>query len=320
MARWILATLLLVVLVGATLLGLAATRDIPLETLETRYTDEHSRFVEVDGLRVHYRDQGSGPVLLLLHGTGASLHTWDGWASELQGQFRVIRMDLPAFGLTGPREDRDYRISAYVDFLADFAGALGLEDFAIAGNSLGGHIAWRYALEYPDQVNAMVLVAPSAYPPADMPRAMRLARTPVMNQLIRHVLSPQRVRDSLEDVYGDPAQVDEALVTRYYELTLRPGNRQAFIDRARTEMTWRHDELGAIDTPALIMWGGRDTWIAPVNGEQMVRDMPRARLYTFPELGHVPMEEDPVRTATLAARFLSGNTENTATQSPANAD
>ena len=310
MGRWILIILLLVVVAAGALLALAVTRDIPLETLEARYADEHSRFVEVDGLRVHYRDQGSGPTLVLLHGTGASLHTWDGWVAELQDSFRVIRMDLPAFGLTGPGVDRDYRISAYVDFLQAFSEALELDHFALAGNSLGGHIAWRYALEYPEQVNTMVLVAPSAYPPSDMPRAIRLARTPVLNQLVRHVLTPQRIRDSLEEVYGDPAQVDEELVTRYYELTLRPGNRQAFIDRARTEMTWRHNELGEIDTPTLIIWGGRDIWIPPVNGEQMVRDMPHARLYTFPELGHVPMEEDPARTASLAARFLSGTNDN----------
>ncbi len=307
MGRWILAIVMLAAIAGATLLGFSVTRDIPLDKLEARYADEHSRFVEIGGLRVHYRDQGSGPVLVLLHGTGASLHTWDGWVDELQADYRIIRLDLPAFGLTGPRDDRDYRISAYVDFLHAFTGELGLDSFALAGNSLGGHIAWRYALEHPSRVSDMVLVAPSVYPPQDIPRAMRLARTPVVNQLVRHVLSPARVRDSLEEVYGDPAQVSDELVARYFELTLRPGNRQAFIDRARTEMHWRHAELGDIHTPTLVIWGGRDTWIPVQNGEQMVRDMPRARLYTFPELGHVPMEEDPARTATLAARFLGGN-------------
>lgn len=307
MGRWILAIVLFLGLVAAITVGMNITRDIPLATLESRYADEHSRFTQVDGLRVHYRDQGNGPVLVLLHGTGASLHTWDGWVEHLRNDYRLIRLDLPGFGLTGPRDDGDYRISTYVDFLQAFAETLELDNFAIAGNSLGGHIAWRYALNHPQQVSQLVLVAPSAYPPREIPRAMRLARTPVVNQLVRHMLSPQRVRDNLEEVYGDPAQVSNELVQRYFELTLRPGNRQAFIDRARTEMNWRHEELNQVETPTLIIWGARDQWIPQENGEQMVRDMPRARLYSFPELGHVPMEEDPSRTAPLAARFLAGN-------------
>ncbi|HZX63804.1 MAG TPA: alpha/beta hydrolase, partial [Myxococcales bacterium] len=110
--------------------------DIPLQDLKGRYAGAASRFLDIGGLQVHYRDEGDGPPLLLLHGTGSSLHTWDGWAGALRDRFRVIRMDLPGFGLTGPNKDDDYRISSYVEFVEAFRKRLGLDTFALAGNSL----------------------------------------------------------------------------------------------------------------------------------------------------------------------------------------
>ena len=130
----------------------------------------------MDGLSVHYRDEGAGPPLLLLHGTGSSLHTWDAWTDALRGHFRVIRMDLPGFGLTGPNRDDDYRIERYVEFVEAFRRRLGLESFALAGNSLGGEIAWSYTVAHPDRVSALVLVDPAGYPIDRPALVFRLAK------------------------------------------------------------------------------------------------------------------------------------------------
>ncbi|MEM8548821.1 MAG: alpha/beta fold hydrolase, partial [Pseudomonadota bacterium] len=111
------------------------------------WLNDASRFVAVAGSDAHYRREGTpgAPVLLLLHGTSSSLHTWDGWVSRLADDYDIVRVDLPGFGLTGPRADRDYTVSAYVAFLERFVARLGLTQFTIAGNSLGGNIAWRFA-------------------------------------------------------------------------------------------------------------------------------------------------------------------------------
>ena len=148
-----------VALVLALISFLALVRfDIPVEELKKTYADGTSRFVPVGGMDVHYRDEGRGFPLVLIHGTAASLHTWDGWATALSGDFRVIRMDLPAFGLTGPAPDRDYRIGAYVRFIDDFLDTIGVTRCHLAGNSLGGLIAWNYALAHPAKVDRMILV------------------------------------------------------------------------------------------------------------------------------------------------------------------
>ena len=138
--------------------------DIPLDALKARWAGGTSRFLAVDGMEVHVRDQGSGPPIVLLHGTSSSLHTWDGWAERLREGHRVVRFDLPAFGLTGPSPTRDYSIDAYVAVVDHVTTRLGLQRFVLGGNSLGGGIAWAYALAHPDRVRGLILVDALGYP------------------------------------------------------------------------------------------------------------------------------------------------------------
>ena len=158
---------LLVIVVGAGLWGYEA--DVPLATLKQKYGQQPSQYVVVDSMQVHYRVEGQGPPLLLLHGTAASLHTWDGWTEQLKAHFQVIRVDLPAFGLTGPSPKADYSLKAYSNFVLHFTQALGLEPHHVAGNSLGGAIAWHYALDHPKRVNKLILVDASGYPTGQLP-------------------------------------------------------------------------------------------------------------------------------------------------------
>lgn len=268
-----------------------------------------SRFVEVDGLSVHYRDEGprDAPVLLLLHGTAASLHTWDGWVAVLGDRYRTLRLDLPAYGLTGPRSDRDYRIETYAQFVDGFVSALALQAFHLAGNSLGGNIAWQYALEHPERVRSLTLIDASGYPrdpEAPVPLAFRLARTPVLGEVLRRVSLPSVYRASLEDVYADDGKITDELVRRYYELGLREGNRQAFLDRARMLREDHHERIGEIRTPTLILWGAQDTWIPPADAARFLADLPNAVLAMYADAGHVPMEEIPMATANCVAAFM----------------
>lgn len=140
---------------------------LPLEALVARYAapETGSRFIEVDGFDIHYRDEGSRdkPVLVLIHGVMASLHTWDGWVAELAEHFRIIRLDVPGFGLTGGGRDRDYNGERLVKVFGMFLDRLGLKNVSIAGNSLGGYIAWNYALTQPHRVERLILIDPAGY-------------------------------------------------------------------------------------------------------------------------------------------------------------
>ena len=137
--------------------------DIPVDQLKGKYAPPPSQFVDIDGMNAHYRVEGQGPYLLLLHGTGASLHTWEPWVRVLSDSFTVVTVDLPAFGLTGPNAANDYSTGAYNRFINGLTDHLGMTHFHLGGNSLGGYISWNYALDYPQKVDRLILVSGFAY-------------------------------------------------------------------------------------------------------------------------------------------------------------
>ncbi|MEL6950586.1 MAG: alpha/beta fold hydrolase [Pseudomonadota bacterium] len=268
-----------------------------------------SRFVDVDGMRVHYRREGpaDAPTLVLLHGTAASLHTWDGSVEALSTDFDVVRMDLPGFGLTGPHVRADYRIASYADFVEDVVDALGLETFALAGNSLGGNISWQFAATRPERVSSLILLDPSGLPPESAREpslVFRLASTPVLRNILTLFAPNALYEDSLLEVYADDSKVTPELIRRYRELSLREGNRQAFVDRTLQYETSDPRRLEDIVAPTLILWGAEDVWIPVEDAARFDAGIADSRVIIYPDLGHIPMEEAPARTAADARAFL----------------
>jgi pimeloyl-ACP methyl ester carboxylesterase len=307
------AVIFVVTAVCATALVLGAAflltwrKDIPLDTLRARYTNANSHFVEVDAMQVHYRDEGAGPVVVLLHGTSSSLHTWDGWSAALSKNHRIVRLDLPAFGLTGPNPSRDYSLDAYVAFLDHFASQMGLARFTLGGNSLGGAIAWNYAITHKARVHALVLVDAAGYLLAGsgLPLAFRMATWPLIPSLLVHIDPRHLVEDGVRRCYGDPSRIRPDILERYYELALRPGNREAFIDRMRVPRVDSTSLIREITTPTLVLWGARDRLIPVEAAHRFAGDIGGSRLVVYDDLGHIPMEEGPERTAADVERFLS---------------
>jgi pimeloyl-ACP methyl ester carboxylesterase len=301
----------LVALLLAGLLFVYWAPDKPVSELTGRWAPPPSQFIGIAGLQVHLRDEGArnGAIpLVLLHGTSASLHTWDGWVAALGQDRRVVRVDLPGFGLTGPSMDGDYRIERYVEFVTALLDALGIEQCVLAGNSFGGWIAWEAALAMPSRVQALVLVDSAGYPfeSQSVPLGFRIARVPLVNRLAQVTLPRGLVESSLRNTYGDPTRVTPGLVDRYYELTLREGNRAALAGRfADGRHALRTERIRAVRVPTLIIWGGRDRLIPPPYAERFHRDIAGSRLVMFPDLGHVPHEEDPSTTAAAARDFLA---------------
>lgn len=297
----------LAVVVGfPTLLLLSQLRfDIPVAEVEARYKLKESKFMEIGGMRVHYTDEGMGEVVLLLHGTAASLHTWQAWVDVLKKDFRVIRVDLPAFGITGPAPDRNYSIDSYVKFVRQFLAGLKIKQISIAGNSLGGHIAWRYTAAYPDDVNKLILIDSAGLPRLKgIPMPIRLARMPVVGTLARYISPRFLVRNSLKEVYFDRSKVSEELVDRYQTMALREGNRQAFIDRSNQLEEDPGKGIERIKIPTLILWGRYDQWIPVEQAENFRKKLPWSQVVIYDNAGHIPHEEIPEQTLADAVKFL----------------
>jgi len=307
------------VLAGAVffaLVGLAAVwePDLPLERLKARWAPPPSIFIEINGQQVHLRDEGPrhDPVpILLVHGTSASLHTWQGWAEGLRGQRRVVRFDLPGFGLTGPNRQNDYSIERYVLFVRSVAARLGIDRFVIAGNSLGGQVAWATALALPGRVQGLILVDAAGYGASlagsgkDVPLVFKVARMPVLRTVAQHALPRGLVEMSLRRLYGDPGKVTPQLVDLAMDMARREGNRAA-LGRHLEQLGTRPDPalLRKLEVPTLILWGERDRLLPPALGERFARDIPGARLVLLEGLGHMPQEEDPGRSLAEVRRFL----------------
>jgi pimeloyl-ACP methyl ester carboxylesterase len=302
-----------VVAVLALLFGGAAALWAPdraVDTLKARWATPPSTFVAIQGMQVHLRDEGprDDPApIVLLHGTSASLHTWDGWAERLRATRRVIRMDLPGFGLTGPHPKDDYRIDSYAHFAVSVMDALGVRQAVVAGNSLGGEIAWNMAVLHPERVSRLVLVDSAGYPftPSSVPLGFRIARMPVLSQLMEHVLPRAVVAASVKNVYGDPSKVTDELIDRYVELTLREGNRVALPKRFALAQQTDVTRIARIGQPTLVLWGGLDRLIPLDSAQRFARDIAGATLVVFDTLGHVPQEEDPASTVAEVLRFLA---------------
>jgi pimeloyl-ACP methyl ester carboxylesterase len=313
---WVRSALL--VLAGALFFGaiaLVATwaPDQPVDELKSRWAKPPSRFIEVNGMQVHLRDEGphDDPApIVLLHGTSASLHTWQGWAVALRDQRRVIRFDLPGFGLTGPSRDNDYSLAADVLFVRAVMDKLGVQRFVLAGNSLGGLIAWTVAARMPERVERLILVDAAGYPPQSLttpqvvPLAFRIARIPWLRRLASNTLPRGLVENSLRQLYGDPAKVTPDLVDQYSEIARRQGNRDALGRRMDQAKPADLSLLKKIKAPTLILWGGRDRLLPPELAHRFEHDIPGARLVVFDNLGHMPQEEDPERTVAAVRRFL----------------
>ncbi|NUT93059.1 MAG: alpha/beta hydrolase [Saccharothrix sp.] len=263
------------------------------------FTDATSRFVDLDGMRVHVRRTGTGPTLVLLHGSGWSLHVFDAVTDLLADRFDVVRVDLPGFGLTGPRPDRDYSTGAYVSFLDRLLDQLDVGPFVLAGHSFGGQIAWTYALAHPDRLRGLVLMNATGYPDKDVPLALRLARIPPLRPVLRRLGSRAATARNLAGLVGPGTTVDDALVDRVHTLMSRPGARDAFIDFANTDHPDRSAEIATIRTPTLVLTSER------VSGQHFARDLPDSHEVALPGIGHLMPLEAPAQVSRAITAFLA---------------
>jgi len=303
--RFLLLCLAVALLAGVWFLY---TPDKPAAQLDAMYVTPEDHFIEVMGVRLRVRISGpaGAPVVILLHGFGSSLETWQPWADVLAQKYRVIRYDLPGFGLTGVDPSGDYTDARSVLILAALMDQLNIAQASLIGNSLGGKIAWNFAAAYPARVTKLVLVSPDGFASPGFEYGVK-PKLPAMLYLLPYTLPRFLLRMNLAVAYANPKRLSEATLTRYQDMMLAPGDRGAMLARmAQVMLVPPGPMLAKIKTPTLLLWGEQDGMIPFSNAADYVRDMPDARLVALPGLGHVPFEEDPAGSIGPVEAFLSG--------------
>ena len=281
--------------------------DKPRADLEAKYAGPPSEFLPVEGLRLHVRDTGprTAPVVIMLHGLGSSLHTWEPWATGLSSRYRVIRYDLPGFGLTGADPTGDYSDARSAVVLGALMDALSVTKAALIGNSMGGKLAWQFAAEHPDRVSKLVLISPDGFASPGF-EYDKPAKVPAVARLLPYTLPTWMLRMNLTPAYGDKSRLTDNVVARYRDLMLAPGVRRALLART-AQVLLQHPEpmLRRIEAPTLLVWGEKDRLIPISNAQDYLKVVPHCRLVPFPNLGHVPQEEDPAQSLPPVEAFLA---------------
>jgi pimeloyl-ACP methyl ester carboxylesterase len=317
---------LLVVGVAAAWLSLRGP-DIPYATLEARYGGPTSHFVDLPGgYHVHYREdgpattegpgtEGSGapggaPLLVLLHGYGDSFTTWEGWVAELKPKFRIISLDFPGHGLTRAPDGSILSLESLADLVDTFADRLSLPKFAVAGNSMGGGVAWQLAVRHPQRIDALILLDaagfPNEKPAGETPLAFRILQYPIGRALLRNIDNRPLIREGLKtDVY-DKALITPALIDRWAAFQRAPGHRAILMAVNLGSVSNATPALlSTIKVPTLIQWGEYDPLIEPAAAGKFAAAIAGAKLIMYPNVGHLPQIEIPRRSAADAAAFLA---------------
>ncbi len=278
-----------------------------VEHLIEKYTNKDSKFIEIDGVNVHYRVEGKGEPILLIHGTFSSLHTYDDWTSILKHNYKVIRLDLPGFGLTGPHPKNKYSTENYIDFIDEFLDILTIDSCAVVGNSLGGWMAWELALKHPTRVSKLILIDAAGYiNDRNFPLPFVIAQTPVLRNVFNYV--PKAVvRRFVRQVFYDQSKVTEEVIDRHFDLFHRDGNMAAFVKIANSHFVQNTHNLHQLTIPVLIMWGEKDNWLSVGHASKFGEDIPNSKVIIYKNVGHIAMEEIPEQSSDDLIEFLNSN-------------
>ena len=303
--------------------------DLDPAIVDANYSNSQSQFMETsNGARVHFRDQGqpNGPPLLLVHGSNASLHTWEPWVRLLGDRYRVITLDLPGHGLTGAVPGNQYDAAAQLNTMAALIKHLGIDEFILGGNSMGGGASWRYALQHQEQIKALILVdasglrqwreEESAQQSASQdaenngPLVFRLLRKPWFRRIAVNLDTRSLTAQGLRSAFHDKSKVTQDMIELYYQMSMRAGTRQATLTRFASygretgQPAHTEKDLSTLSMPTLVLWGATDALTPVANGQRFANTLPDAKLIVYPEVGHIPMEEIPERSAADVRTFL----------------
>ena len=283
---------------------------VPRDELRRRYTQSGSKFIRIMGADVHYVDEGRGDIIVMIHGFASSLHTWNRVADELKHAYRIIRLDLPPFGVTGPLRSSTGAIETmdlptYRRFIDTFLQALGIRRATFIGNSLGGLISWDYAVRHREAVERLVLIDSAGFP-MRLPIYIGLFNSALVRASSPRWLPEAIIKSAVRNVYGDPRKIDAVTLRRYVEFFHGEGTRAA-IGKMVPTLDFAELDTNVLTTlalPTLVLWGAKDRWIPTAHAAEFAQRIPGAKSVMYPGLGHIPMEEAPERVLADLRAFL----------------
>jgi len=294
LGRFIVRSLGVLAVAGIVGLGIAlwAYRDIPAAELEARYAGPTSRFITIDGVRIHYRDEGTGPVVVLLHANFSNLIDWDPWVDALKDRYRVVRFDMSSHGLTGPDPTGDYTQKRTLQLTERFIDALGLEKVTLGGTSMGGTVAIHYTVAHPDRVERLILLSPGSL---EGKEKMRSGGVPKVGYVLKYILPRALPAAMLRSGFGDPTKLPDSLIDRWYDLWMREGQREAQLDRLSQYKAGDIEGLiRSIRVPVLLLWGEANTtavFAQSVEFRKLLENVPSLTFISYQGVGHMAVEE-----------------------------
>ena len=298
---------LVVLALGAFSVGAWIWRDIPSATLEARYAAPASRFAAIDGARIHYRDEGSGPAVVLIHANFASLIGWDPWVEALRDRYRVVRFDMTSHGLSGADRSGDYSLARTVSLMEQLLERLSVARAAIVGTSLGGTVAMHYAVRNPGRTAGLVLISPGSLEPNVRGRQAPPRMSPV-TAVVRWITPRALPEFMLNSGFGDAAKVTPELVDRWHDLWRLEGQRPAQLERLRQYVSGDIEALiGRVRAPVLIQWGEENPQVHVELAAELARllkSAPSVETIIYPGVGHMAVQEAPLETAADARAWL----------------
>lgn len=293
------------------LVGAAVYRDVPASEVEAKWARPPSKFVVIDGVRLHYRDEGRGPAVVLLHANYSSLFMWEPWVAKLRDDYRVIRVDLPAHGLTGPESNGNYTLERIQTLFERFVDERGLGRFTVVGTSIGGTVAMRYTAAHPERIERLVLISPGSLEARVRGRTTP-ANVPRVADLLGYVTPKAFTRFLLTNDYGDPARLSDAVTDEWYDMWMREGNRLAMINLLRQYVSGGvEDKIRAVKVPVLLIWGEKNKRVPlalAYETQKLLENSPEVKLEILPGIGHMLVQEAPQQSAQLIRRYLDERT------------
>jgi len=298
---------LLVALVIGTLIALWVYRDIPAAELEAKYAGPASRFMNIDGVRIHYRDEGEGPGVLLLHANFGNLLGWDPWVEALQDSYRVVRMDFTSHGLTGPDPTGDYTLERTLELTEKFVDAVGLDQFSIAGTSMGGTVAIHYTNAHPERIENLILLNPGSLEGRDRKEGPR-GEVPDAAYILTYIMPRALPAFMLKQGFGDDDKLTDELIDRWYDMWMREGQREAQLDRLSQYRSGNIEGLiRSLETPTLLMWGEANTTADFEQSEEfleLLENVTTLEFISYPGVGHMAVQEAGFETGRDVRAFL----------------
>jgi len=302
--------------------------DLSREQL-SEYVNDESAFLELpSSATAHYRDQGNpdGQVIVLLHGGLGSLHNWEPWMEFLKEDYRVVTIDLPAHGLTGRIPGDVYTRESMVEFVHEFLNELEVVEFSLGGHSMGGGVALLYALEYPEQIESMILVGPEGVPGDEgydpdgifldednaTERKVELGDVSLSmtDRVLTYFSSPWIVGETLKYMMVQDSLVTAEFADEFARIIRHTGNRYAVALMFRQYALTAHDprdlepRLGEISVPVLLQIGRGDKLVPPKVGEKFHAGLPDSQLKIYENCGHMIQWEVKEKSAKDVVAFL----------------